>query len=127
MPFPLNRTELIGRLGRDAELRHTPDGQPVTGFSVATDRPAQAGAEPETDWHQIVCWGSLAEFAGQYLAKGRLVFVAGRLTYKSWEGRDGQKRRTAEIIASELILLDRRPDTEPEGSEPDAGDGDVPF
>lgn len=127
MPFPLNRTELIGRLGRDAELRYTPDGQPVTGFSVATDRPAQAGTESETDWHQIVCWGSLAEFAGQYLAKGRLVFVAGRLTYRSWEGRDGQKRRAAEIVANELILLDRKAANESEVAEPALTDGEVPF
>lgn len=122
----LNRTELIGRLGRDPEMRYTPDGQALTKFSLATNRPARAGAEPETDWHQIVCWGKLAEFAGQYLDKGRLVYVAGRLTYRTWEGQDGQKRRATEIVAGEIVLLDRRPETE---TREDGGDSDddLPF
>jgi single-strand DNA-binding protein len=84
----------------------------------------------------VVCWDKLAEFAGQYLAKGRLVFVAGRLGYRIWEGRDGQKRRAAEVTATELILLDRRPAPEPheeaatvegsvsEGTDPD---DELPF
>lgn len=121
MPFSLNRTELIGRLGRDPDMRFTPDGQAVTKFSLATDRPAKAGEEPVTDWHQVVCWGKLAEFAGQYLSKGRLVFAAGRLTYRDWEGRDARRHRTAEIIATELILLDRRPEAEAPGPEPVEG------
>lgn len=126
MPFSLSRAELIGRLGRDPDMRFTPDGQAVTRFSLATDRPTKPGAQPETDWHQIVCWGKLAEFAGQYLVKGRLVFVAGRLTYRSWEGQDGQRRRATEIVARELILLDRRPESEIQ--EPDEeGADDVPF
>ena len=75
----------------------------------------------------IVCWRKLAEFAGQYLAKGRLVYVAGRLTYRSWEDRDGQKRKTTEIVATELIPLDRR--TETEGLDPDEGgqEDETPF
>ena len=126
MAFSLNRVHLIGRLGREPDLRYTPEGQALTRFSLATDRPTRLGGQSEADWHQIVCWGKLAEFAGQYLAKGRLVFVAGRLTYRTWEGRDGQTRRTTEIVANELILLDRRPETEPQ--EPEAeGDDDVPF
>jgi single-strand DNA-binding protein len=119
MPFSLNRLELIGRLGKAPDMRFTPDGQAVTRLDLATDRPARSGAEPATDWHQVVCWGKLAEFAGQYLAKGRLVFVAGRLTYRSWEGKDGKARRAAEVVASELIPLDRRPRAEP--GDPDAG------
>ena len=136
MAFSVNRVELIGRLGHEPEMRYTPEGQAVTRFSLATDRPTRAGAERETDWHRIVCWGKLAEFAGEYLDKGRLVFVAGRLTYRTWEGRDGQRRRAAEVVATEIIPLDRRPETEshdavsPEtpapGHEP-TQDDDLPF
>ena len=126
MAFQYNRVELIGRLGHDPELRYTPDGHAVAKFNLATDRPTRAGAEAETDWHQIVAWRKLGEFAGEYLAKGRLVFVAGRLTYRTWEGKDGQRRRTAEIVATELIPLDRRP--EAATPEPSAeGEGDLPF
>lgn len=126
MAFQYNRAELIGRLGRDPELRYTAEGVAVATFRVATDRPARPGAEPETDWHQIVAWRGLGEFVGQYLTKGRLVFVAGRLTYRSWEGKDGQRRRTAEVVASEIILLDRRPEAAAPEPAPEGGD-DVPF
>lgn len=126
MPFQLNRVELIGRLGRDAELRYTADGTAVATFNLATDRPKRADVEPQTDWHRIVAWRKLGEFAGEYLTKGRLVFVAGRLTYRDFEGRDGAKRRAAEIIATEIILLDRRPETAPPEPIP-ASDDAIPF
>ncbi len=113
MAYSVNRVELVGRLGRDVDLRYTPEGHAVANFSLATDRPPKANGEAVTDWHRIVCWGQLAEFCGEYLAKGRLVFVAGRLTYRTWEGKDGQKRYTTEIIASEIVALDRRPETAP--------------
>ncbi len=116
MPFSLNRSELIGRLGQDPEMRYTSDGQAVAKFSLATDRPAKPGNESAPDWHSIVCWQKLAEFAGQHLSKGRLVFVAGRISYRTWEGRDGQRRRAAEIVATEIILLDRRPAADPSDS-----------
>ncbi len=112
MSFSLNRTELIGRLGQDPEMRYTPEGQAVSKFSLATDRPAKPGTQSEPDWHSVVCWQKLAEFAGQHLSKGRLVFVAGRLTYRTWEGTDGQKHRATEIVASELIPLDCKPNGE---------------
>ena len=83
MPFHLNRLELIGRLGNEPEVRFSAEGRAITKFSLATDRPAQSGRKPETDWHRVVCWGGLAEFAGKYLARGRLVFLAGRLTYRT--------------------------------------------
>ena len=112
MGFCVNRAELIGRLGRDVELRYTPDGHAVANFSLATDRPPKATGESVTDWHRIVCWGQVAEFCGEYLGKGRLVYVAGRITYRTFE-KDGQKRTVTEIIASEVIALDRRPETPP--------------
>ena len=122
----LNRTELIGRLGRQPDMRYTAEGHCVTKFSLATNRPVRAGADPETDWHQIVCWGKLAELAGEYLDKGRLVCLAGRLAYWSWEGQDGQTRSVTEIVASELILVDRRPDAESREVSGETDD-DLPF
>ena len=130
MAFAVNKVFLIGRLGRDPEMRYTQEGQAVTTFSLATDRPTRPGAERETDWHNVVCWEKTAEFANEYLAKGRLVFVGGRLTYRSWEGRDGVKRRTAEVVASEVIPLDPRPGSQPGETAAEAGpaaDDDVPF
>ena len=118
MAYSINRVELIGRLGRDVELRYTPDGHAVANLSLATDRPTKPDAERETDWHRVVCWGQTAEFCGEYLGKGRLVFVAGRLTYRRWEDKDGQKRTTTEIIASEVMALDRRPDAPPADAPP---------
>ena len=132
-------TYLIGRLGQDPNMRFTTAGLAVTRISLATDRPSRSGIETGTDWHQIVCWDKLAEFAGQHLAKGRLIFVAGRLSYRTWVGRDGQPRRAAEVTATEIILLDRRPTSEsPEPPNPaesaatfvedgDGPDDDVPF
>jgi single-strand DNA-binding protein len=115
-------------------MRYTPEGHAVTRFSLATDRATRPGAEPVTDWHQVICWRKLAEFAGEYLAKGRLVAVSGHLTYRAWEGRDGQRRRTAEVIATEVVLLDRRPDggareAEPAEASPDSPtpEDDIPF
>lgn len=112
-------TILIGRLARDPEMRYTNEGEAVTTFSLATDRPGRPGTDPTTDWHRVVCWSKLAETAGQFLSKGRLACVVGRLTYRTWETRDGQRRTTAEVVAAELVLLDRRPDAEPaETGEP---------
>jgi single-strand DNA-binding protein len=127
MPFSLNRTELIGRLGQDPETRFTPEGQAVTKFSLATDRPAKPGTQSEPDWHSIVCWQKLAEFAGEYLTKGRLVFVAGRLAYRSWEGKDGQKHRATEIVAAELIPLDRKPNADLHVVDGGDDEADLPF
>jgi single-strand DNA-binding protein len=121
MPFDHNSCQFLGCLGRDPDVRYPSEGEAVASFSLATDRPAKPGVEPVTDWHQIVCWGSLAEFAARNLTKGRRVFVAGRLTYQSWEGRDGHKRRTAEIVAGEIIPCDRRrePDSVQDAAESD--------
>ncbi len=102
-------------------MRYTPEGQAITRFSLATDRPVKAGAERETDWHQVVSFGKTAEFAGQYLDRGRLVCVIGRVTYRSWEGRDGQTRRTTEIVATDVVALDRKPDA---AADEPAAEGD---
>ena len=111
----LNKVMLIGRLTRDPEMRYTPSGQPVTSFSIATNRYG-GGADGErrefTDYHNIVAWNigkrSLAELVAQYTRKGSLVYVEGRLQTRSWEGQDGQKRRTTEVVANDVQFLDSR-------------------
>lgn len=134
MAMSLSRVELIGRAGRDAEMKYLQDGQALAKFSLATDRPTRGGSE--TDWHQIVLFGKVAEVAGEFVTKGRLIFVAGRLSYRTWDGKDGQQHRAIEIVAADLILLDRRAEAEPvaaggrddgTGRADDGDDGDVPF
>lgn len=134
MAQSFNRVELIGRLGGDPELHYTGDGTPVANFRLATDRPVRAGGAPQTDWHTVVCWDRRAEFAAQYLTRGRLVFVSGRLAYREYEDKAGVKRVAVEIVVGELVPLDSRPngqnaDTrEAAGRADDVASGDdVPF
>lgn len=123
----LNSVHLLGRLGRDPEMRYTPEGQPVTTLSLATDR-LGAHRTSETDWHRVVFKGRLAEVANQYLARGRLVYLAGRLTYRQWKDAKGQSRQITEVVGAELVLLDRRPDaTPPTPADEQVGDDDLPF
>jgi single-strand DNA-binding protein len=111
----LNKVMLIGRLTRDPEMRYTASGQPVTSFSVATNRYA-SGPDGErrefTDYHNCVAWNigkrNLAELLGQNLKKGSLVYVEGRLQTRSWEGQDGQKRRATEVIVNDFEFLESR-------------------
>ncbi len=115
----VNRAFLIGRLGRDPELRHTTSGTPVASFSIATDErwvDSEGNRQTRTEWHRIVAWRRLAEICGQYLKKGKLVFIEGRIQTREWDDRDGNKRRTTEIEASDMQMLD------PKGSAP----GSVP-
>ena len=106
----LNKVMLIGRLGSDPEIRYTQDGTPVANFSLATDSPIKRGDqwETETEWHRIVAWRRLAEICSEYLGKGRLVYVEGRLKTRSWEDRDGNKRWTTEIIARDMVMLESK-------------------
>src|SRR2546425_8173640 len=111
----LNKVMLIGRLTRDPEMRYTPSGSPVTTFSLATNRYGQGpdGEKKEyTDYHNIVVWNigkrNLAEICAQYLHKGSLVYIEGRLQTRSWEGQDGQKRTTTEINANDVQFLESR-------------------
>lgn len=104
----LNRVLLIGNLTRDPELRYTPQGNAVCTFGLATNRSwttEDGGRKEEAEFHTIVAWNKLAEICAQYLAKGRQAFVEGRLSTREWEGQDGTKRRTTEIVASEVIFL----------------------
>ena len=108
----LNKVMLIGRLGRDPEIRHTSTGAPVCTMSIATDTfrmDRNTGEKSNTtEWHKIVCWNRTAENAAQYLHKGSLVYVEGRIQYRSWQAQDGTMRNSTEIVASDLKFLDSK-------------------
>jgi len=102
---------IIGYLGRDPEMRYTPSGRPVTSFSVATSRSwvaANGERREETEWFNVVAWGSLAEICKQHLYKGQQVYVEGRLQTRGWEGADGKKHYRTELVANEMIILGNR-------------------
>ena len=104
----LNRVILIGRLANDPELKYTPSGVPVATFRVAVNRPyTNAQGEREADFIDIVAWRQTAEFAANYLGRGRLVAVEGRLQIRSYQTQDGQRRRTSEVVCDNLKALDR--------------------
>jgi len=109
----LNKIMIIGHLGRDPEMRYTASGRPVTSFSVATSRnwtTADGERRSETEWFNIVAWGSLAEICNQYLKKGKQVYVEGRLQTRRWEDEEGNKRSSVEVVAREMIMLGERPE-----------------
>lgn len=108
--YSLNRAMVIGNLTRDPEMRKTQTGQSVCSFSVATNRnwTGQDGTKQEaSDFHNVVAWGKLAEICGQYLTKGRKVYVDGRMQTRDWEGQDGVRRYRTEIVTENMIILDR--------------------
>ncbi|ABW65854.1 single-stranded DNA-binding protein [Desulfosudis oleivorans] len=118
----VNKAIIVGRLGRDPELRYTQDGRAVASFSVATSeewKDKDSGDKKErTEWHRVVAFGRLGEICGEYLAKGRLVYVDGRLQTRSWE-KDGVTRYTTEIVAANMQIL------EPKGSGGSGGGGSM--
>jgi single-strand DNA-binding protein len=123
----LNAVHLIGRVGREPALRYGPDGQPVTTLSVATDRPGEKDSAT-VEWHRVVLRGRLAEIANRYLGRGRLIYIAGRLTYRQWQDAEGHRRQITEIAASDLVLLDHRPKARAPQPPGDQTDGDaLPF
>jgi single-strand DNA-binding protein len=134
----INKAMLIGRLGKDPEVRYTPDGTMVTNFNLATDeqwKDKNGEKVQKTEWHRIVTFGKLAEICGNYLVKGKLVFVEGRIQTRSWEDKDGVKRFTTEIVASNMQMLDSKGQSKTmEDSSSDSaaggaatGSDDVPF
>ena len=112
----VNKVILVGRLGRDPETRFTGGGQAVANFSVATDetyKDKNGERQKRTEWHKIVVWGKQAEIAQQYLKKGSLVFIEGRIQSREWQDKEGQKRTSFEIVASNFRMLGGRGDGAP--------------
>jgi single-strand DNA-binding protein len=149
MARDLNKVMVIGRLGRDPEMRYTPGGSPVTTFSVAASRQWKDSSgenREETEWFNIVVWNKLAEICKEYLHKASRVYVEGRLQTRQWQDQDGQARYRTEVIATDMIILDGRnegrtyrdmvPDeleqrassrNVPARASLDIGDEDIPF
>jgi len=118
----VNKVILVGRLGRDPETRYTSGGQAVANFSVATDesyKDRNGERQKRTEWHKIVVWGKQAEIAQQYLKKGSLVFIEGRIQSREWQDKEGQKRTSFEIVANNFRMLGGRA----EGAAAAAGGG----
>src|SRR5258705_13885623 len=109
----VNKVILVGRLGRDPETRYTGGGSAVANFSVATDetyKDKNGERQKRTEWHKIVVWGKQAEIAQQYLKKGSLIFIEGRIQSREWQDKEGQKRTSFEIVASNFRMLGGRAD-----------------
>ncbi|HTP66542.1 MAG TPA: single-stranded DNA-binding protein [Geobacteraceae bacterium] len=139
----LNKVMLIGNLGKDPEVRYTSNGTAVASFSLATSerfKNKNGEWEDRTEWHNITLWGRLAEIAGEYLAKGRTVFIEGRLQTRKWQDRDGRDRYTTEIVGDKMQMLSgkgegaRQGAGRPESQEAPAyeepvfnPDDDIPF
>ena len=109
MAKSLNKVMLIGRLGKDPELKYTASGTPFCRFSMATDdswNDKNSGERQEkTEWHNIVTWDRLAEICNQYLTKGQLVYIEGSLQTRDWDDQEGNKRRTTEVRARDMVML----------------------
>ena len=138
----VNRVFLLGRLGKEPELRYTPQGTPVANFPLATDRKwrdRNGNLQSQTEWHNIVIMGKQAETAASYLKKGSLIFLEGRIQTRNWEDKDGNRHYRTEIVARNFRFLDRKPSEEtaedlvsPEMEETDTTapadiEDDVPF
>lgn len=132
----LNKVMIVGRLGKDPEIRYTQSGTSVCTFSMATDLKwtDKAGVKQEkTEWHRVKAWSKLADLAAQFLAKGRQAYVEGRLETREWTDKDGVKRYTTEIVADQIVFLDGKRDGAPRdagaslpASQPAEHDG-IPF
>jgi single-strand DNA-binding protein len=104
----VNKVIIVGNLGKDPELRYTPQGQGVANFPIATSEnwtDKQGQKQERTEWHRIVVWGKLGELCSKYLSKGRQAYVEGRLQTRAWDDKDGQKRYTTEIVATTVQFL----------------------
>jgi len=129
-PLCINRVMVIGNLGRDPEMRYTPEGQAVTSFSLAatcTWTSTNGGRRDSTEWFNIVSWGSLAEICNQFLTKGRRVYVDGELRTRGWEQPDGKKHFRTELVASEMIMLGPRHKNRFAEHDPSTYEDEPPF
>lgn len=128
----LNKVQLIGHLGADPESRFTTSGSAVTNFNLATNeswRSAEGDTKEKTEWHRVVLFGKMAETSAEYMKKGQLVYIEGRLQTRSWEDKDKVKRYTTEILCDNFTMLGRKGDDS--GSRPSEKasdqDDDLPF
>lgn len=130
----LNNVVIMGRLTRDPELRRTQSGTAVTSFTMAVDRDfkSQSG-EKETDFIDVVAWRNTGEFAAKYLAKGRMAVVEGCIQVRDWQDKDGNRRKSVEVVADNVYFADSKRDSKPQESRDDQefdeieDDGDLPF
>ena len=149
----VNRAIVVGNLGKDPEVRYTQGGQPVANFTVATNEKwtdkTSGQLQERTEWHRIVVWGKSAEHCGQYLKKGRQVYIEGRIQTREWVNKEGQKQYTTEIVANNVVFLGGKPEggarademgppppemepagnggPGPVGNPAKGGDDDIPF
>ena len=136
----LNHITIMGRLTRDPELRHTASNTPVASFTLAVDRDYSGGdgGEKQTDFIDVVAWRQTGEFVSKYFTKGRMAAVSGRLQIRNWTDNEGNKRRTAEVVADHVYFADSKKSESPAGSQqPESGqgftemngeeDGELPF
>lgn len=122
----LNKVTLIGNLGTRPELKYTASGAAVCNMRMAVS--TTFGEKESTEWFSVITWNKLAELVAEHLDKGRKVYVEGRLATRSWEAKDGTKRSTTEVIANQVLFLDKADGNRPVATfDPDADDGDVPF
>ncbi|MCL5406926.1 MAG: single-stranded DNA-binding protein [Patescibacteria group bacterium] len=106
--YSLNRAQLVGNVTRDPEMRYTPNGQAVCSFSVATNRrwrDKDGNNQEQTEFHNVVAWGKVAEIIAQYVKKGHKIYIEGRLQTRTWEGQDGGKRNRTEIVMEDFVFL----------------------
>ncbi len=123
----LNKVMVIGYLGRDPEMRYTPNGRSVVSFSVACDRSwrnADGEKQTETDWFNVVAWGDLAEICSKYLSKGSQAYIEGRIQTRTWQDNEGQQRTSVDIVAQQVLLLNKKKESNPDDTEDDF---DYPF
>lgn len=127
----LNKVMIIGRLGRDPEMRYTPSGRPVTTFSIATSRSwntSDGERRTETEWFNVVAWSNLAEICNQHLSKGQQVYVEGRLQTRHWEDSKGNRHSSTEVVANEMIKFDdRRTINTPDEDDNQEDKDELPF
>ena len=131
----VNKVILVGHIGGDPEVKYTPSGTAVVNLTLATNevRRDKDGNDVETtEWHRLVVWGKQAEFAGNYVKKGQLLFVEGRLQTRKWEDRNGVERRTTEVVTENLTMLGGKkgggePPAESDASTQPPDDDDIPF
>ena len=135
----LNKVQLIGRTGKDPEVKHLDSGQVVASFSLATTekfKDKSGETKEKTEWHNCQAWGKLGEIIEKYLTKGKLIFVEGKIQYREYENKEGQKVRTTDIVLSDMKMLEKRegqtateskPTGQPRNSDVTSDIDDLPF